>query len=504
MFGNAQPTQPNAFGAGSLFGNNTTQQPNTQQPQNNFSNLFSKPANAPTSTGIFGNFGTQGSGLNNLTAQGQQGSALGNPLGNQQQPSGAFNNLFGKPTAPVMGQSQSTMGQSGGGGLGGSLWGNSYGSGSLNLTANAPGAQGTLTASITQPIGTNLPIFSMLPPGPRAIPLDLPKKKPGFFVDIPTRSPIPRLQLGYTPANSKLRGFSASTSLAPNKDPFAGTSLTSGKANVLSLSRAVDTKAPAGPGFVLGHGSSPSLGGGGRQSVKKLVLDKKVDPSDFFGTHKLGGSKITFSPALSIAAREKDAADAAAAASTTSPLPNESPTPAPRNPRTGNRFTAKSTQNATDKKAEKEGELREGEYWVKPDIETLRNAGYDELVSFKELVIGRVGYGEIHFLETVDLTGLPKLGALLGQIVRFDDKECSVYPDLEEVDKPPPGSGLNVRARVILIRCWTQDKATREPIKDEKNPLAIRHLKRLKAMKDTHFESWDMETGRWTFTVDHF
>jgi len=49
-----------------------------------------------------------------------------------------------------------------------------------------------------------------------------------------------------------------------------------------------------------------------------------------------------------------------------------------------------------------------------------------------------------------------------------------VYPNIE--DKPPPGNGLNVRARIILLRAWTQDKATREPIKDEKHRAAVKHL----------------------------
>jgi len=118
--------------------------------------------------------------------------------------------------------------------------------------------------------------------------------------------------------------------------------------------------------------------------------------------------------------------------------------------------------------------------------------------------VGRVGYGEIQFLEPVDLTGLPKLGALLGELVRFDDKECSVYPDGDEADKPAPGTGLNVKARIILLQCWATDKATREPIKDEQAPAAVKHLKRLRSMKETHFEGFDVKEGKWTFTVDHF
>jgi nuclear pore complex protein Nup98-Nup96 len=417
-------------------------------------------------------------------------------------------NLFGsiKPQAPLLGSSTST-GQGG-------LLGSTGTSGLLNATANAPGAQGSLTASISQPIGANLAIFDMLPPGPRLVNLESsqPKKKAGFFVDIPTRSPVPRVQLGYTPANSKLRGFGLSTSASPSAggNPFASLTLVPGKPNALSLSRISDNKPPIGTDSFLSRSSSPSLGSGTQQSVKKVILDKKVDPSELFtksggSPGSLRGGKVVFSPALSIAVREKDAA---AALSPPVNVITESPASAPLNQRTPNRFTAQSTQNAlhTDSgphQAES-SVLKEGDYWVKPDLPTLKQTGYDQLSTFSDLIVGRQGYGEIHFLEPVDLTGLPKLSALLGEIVRFDDKECSVYPDSEEVDKPPPGSGLNVRARLTLLRCWAVDKATREPIKDATHPAAIKHLKRLKNMKDTHFESFDINEGKWTFVVDHF
>ena len=64
--------------------------------------------------------------------------------------------------------------------------------------------------------------------------------------------------------------------------------------------------------------------------------------------------------------------------------------------------------------------------------------------------------------------------------------------------------GQVAAARITLVHCWALDKATREPIKDEKHPMAIKHLKRLKNMKKTHFESFDLEEGKWVFTVDQF
>jgi nuclear pore complex protein Nup98-Nup96 len=152
----------------------------------------------------------------------------------------------------------------------------------LATRPSTPGTQGTLTASIAQPIGENLPIFDMLPPGPRIISLDqtLPKKKAGFFLDMPTRSPVPRVPLGYSPATSKLRGFGSMT-LGPSGGSSSGISLTSGKPGALVLNKTETRGTSVGPDF-LGRSSSPALGSGARQSVKKVILDKKIDPSELF------------------------------------------------------------------------------------------------------------------------------------------------------------------------------------------------------------------------------
>lgn len=137
-------------------------------------------------------------------------------------------------------------------------------------------------------------------------------------------------------------------------------------------------------------------------------------------------------------------------------------------------------------------------------MDELAGWGHNELVAIEGLVVGRVGYGQITFLDPVDLTNSGSVRQLFGDLVRFEDKECSVYPDLDDVDKPPPGTGLNVRARLELIGCWALDKSTREPIKDETHPQAVKHAKRLKNMKETKFGGFEIKEGKWTFTVDHF
>jgi nuclear pore complex protein Nup98-Nup96 len=476
LFGNT------TSGTGNFFGNNQQgqQQPHQQgqlQAGNAFGGLFGK--SAQTNTQPQGN-----------TNHNQQNS---NPLFSSFGQSTQQNTLFGsKAVAPILGNSFS-----GSQGM------------STGIFGASAGAQGSMTASISQPIGENLPIFAMLPPGPRLVNLEQnsPKKQGGFFVDVPTRSPVPRM-LGYTPANSKLRGYgsSVSSSTAGGNALNGSMSLLIGKPHALALTKTNNSRASSlGPDGFLDRG--PALGSGGRESVKKVVLDKKVEPTEFFvksgGPGTLKSGKITFSPALGLVSRESHASQVSAL-QTQRP---ESPTPTPRTNRSPSRFTAQSAKDVTSFEGDEQPtstKLKKGDYLVHPDLQTLKKSGHGQLSACEGLIVGRKGYGEIHFLEPVDLTGLPKLGALLGEVIKFDDKECSIYPDSEEVDKPPPGSGLNVKAKLSLEGCWAVDKATREPITDPNHPSAVKHLKRLKNMKDTHFDSFDMKTGTWTFTVDHF
>jgi len=342
-----------------------------------------------------------------------------------------------------------------------------------------------LQASIAQPIATNLPIFSLLP-APSAPTLEASTKKKVNLLDS-VRTPTSR-SIAYQPVQTRLRGYTSTTS-SPSSNNGLTLSLTTGKPNALSLTLT------GSPGKVA-NGSEAfgtnSLKAESRASFKKLVLDKKVDASDLLKRSGAspGPKKPTFNASLAIAAREKEA--------------TALPTPSPA------RMLPSSDRGPThappDSQTLDEGLTtpQEGDYCAEPSISTLSKLGYEELAKVKGLVVKRIGYGEIRFLEPVDLTTLTKLSDLLGEQVRFDEMECSVYPDSDGVDKPPPGNGLNVRARITLLRCWPLDKATRQPIKDHKHPSAVKHLKRLKNMKDTTFEGFDFAEGKWTFIVDHF
>lgn len=434
-------------------------------------------------------FGPNQNNTAGATTQPQTG-LFGQPLGQSTSQTGTGTGAFGassffgaKPaTTPGFGQSFAQPS--------GSLLGNNTGTGLFGGGASAIGQGavqgGTLTASVAEPVQTSIPLFSLLQSsGPQSLLHEPPpKKSSSYFVDIPTRSP---LALSTSRMGGRLRGFGLNQSAGLARNGLSSTMTVS---SPLSLSK-VDSKVLLGPEAFLG---SSSIGADGKPSPKKLVLDKKIDPSDIFGRSP---SKVSFNPAMSVAVREKEGLGYPSMAKAT---PSTAASPSAASP------GKKSTPGAESTKEKDPDELQEGDYWVKPGLDVLRNLSNSELSSFKGLVVGRKGYGEIHFLEPVDLTALPRLSALLGKIVQIDSQECCVYPDSVDGDdlKPPIGEGINVKSRIILFGCWPLDKATREPIKDENHPSFIKNLKRLRSMKHTRFESFGLEDGRWTFTVDHF
>ncbi|ORY07993.1 hypothetical protein K493DRAFT_403551 [Basidiobolus meristosporus CBS 931.73] len=141
------------------------------------------------------------------------------------------------------------------------------------------------------------------------------------------------------------------------------------------------------------------------------------------------------------------------------------------------------------------------EYWCTPSIEELRKKSKESLKQISEFEVGRIGYGKVRFLETVDLSDL-ELSSILGEIVIFERKSCTVYPD--ETIKPKVGNGLNVPALISLDQCWPIDKSTRKFIKDRNSPRFQQHLKKMKSIPETEFVDFNLDDGSWTFIVQHF
>ena len=101
--------------------------------------------------------------------------------------------------------------------------------------------------------------------------------------------------------------------------------------------------------------SGPSFGSGERDGVKKLAMDKKVDLFNWAPK----SADVTFNPALSVAAREKEAVNGpldTTRNTATTPIINP---PSRTHARSPNRFTAQSTTDVTDEKSDGP---REGKY----------------------------------------------------------------------------------------------------------------------------------------------
>ena len=142
----------------------------------------------------------------------------------------------------------------------------------------------------------------------------------------------------------------------------------------------------------------------------------------------------------------------------------------------------------------------EGTYWTIPSMETILSSR--DVHSIANFVVGRKGYGQVRFLSPVDLSGVRSIPDIPGQMVVFDRKICTVYPD--EASKPPVGKGLNVPAVITLEQCWPVSKETRQPILDVENPRFVAHVERLKRQPDTEFLDYIADSGSWVFKVGHF
>lgn len=486
------------FGGGSsLFGNNQNQQ-NTQQqqPQQAGTGLFGGGAST------FGTGATGGGGLFGNLGQNQNQQ--------QQQPQQQSTGLFGS-TAPQLG--------GGGGGFGG------FGQPQNNLQNQSLLGQSQqqaplqpLNLSIDQnPYGNN-PIFANVQPakpseGPRAYDADQSKKQ------------LP-LHISYrgTPRSSikinKLRGFATSASSPGLGASRFGSPATPGTPLINSLNRP-GTASPAPGTASAGAGaldlsfSLPPQAFAARPSVKKLIIDKKHrdNPDLLFGRGGRASGTATptgeQSPAPAASQRAVFNPDAETAERNSVPLSRDgSRTMSSANkgkaPIANGSAVDDSRSNSRSVPPQSNKPLQEGDYYTKPDFRVLQSMSEEDLAEVHDFVVGRVGYGEICWLEPVDLTGLPSLRELLDKVVIIKDKEVMVYPDEYDDEKPEVGQGLNVPAVISLKNCWPLDRATREPLKDPNHQRVKQHIRKLEKKEDTEFVDYEVSTGTWTFKVAHF
>jgi nuclear pore complex protein Nup98-Nup96 len=110
--------------------------------------------------------------------------------------------------------------------------------------------------------------------------------------------------------------------------------------------------------------------------------------------------------------------------------------------------------------------------------------------SVPNFIVGRKGYGTISFKSPVDLTDITSL-TILREIVKINQATATIYPD--ESKKPPLGKGLNVPAEITL-----------ENVRAPPDFEGDEYIEELRATPETKFVSYDVITGLWVFTVEHF
>lgn len=486
-FGQSQPAAGGGlFGGGSSFGQPATSSAPTFGATGG---LFGAKPAAPATGGLFGQSTTTPSLFGSQPQQQQ-------PQQQQQQPS-----LFGQS-------------------LGSSFGGN------LSTASQPQQATAYAVADDINAYGSN-PLFQSASPSSR--PAEE-KKKPPIFTSF-RGTPVNRSSTKIT----RLRGFGASTTSTNgsvgNNSPLSFGSSVGGSAG-----------APASPG---GRGSPLRLVNGlgdeaamspnafvSRSSVKKLVIDRKAmsespfgkgraasspaPPTDKDASKTNGRSKVTFNPEAELPSRGSNNLFASSSSQrdgdeepevfngaentpvkrsggSSANLGEDHTSNTPKDPLSSSSDWPRRPNNAPPPK--------HGEYYTIPSIDSLKKLPAHSLRAVKDLIVGRVGYGQVAFQDPVDLTTLQSVEDLLGGIVVFEDRNCTVYPD-DMDSKPRSGQGLNVPATITLERCWPLDKATRQPIKE--GPRLEKHVKRLRSLPETSFISYEEAEGSWVFAVENF
>lgn len=138
------------------------------------------------------------------------------------------------------------------------------------------------------------------------------------------------------------------------------------------------------------------------------------------------------------------------------------------------------------------GAPKQGEYWMKPSRDEIMSMNRVQRQKVADFTVGRHGVGFIRFKVPVDLTTID-LDEIIKGIVVLETRQATVYPN--SAKKPPVGRGLNVPAQISLENSWPRGKDKR---------TLDKHIERLKRIEGTKFENYDVNTGVWTFSVEHF
>lgn len=152
-----------------------------------------------------------------------------------------------------------------------------------------------------------------------------------------------------------------------------------------------------------------------------------------------------------------------------------------------------STSTVTDAKPVKQ--IDAGSYWMSPKLEEIQAMNRVQRQSVVDFTVGRENVGSIRFKVPVDLSNID-VENIYDNIVRLVPRSCTVYPNVAL--KPPVGKDLNVPSLISLEHSYPRGGLRVGGRRLE------RHIEQLKTITDTTFESYDIPTGVWTFSVEHF
>ena len=158
-------------------------------------------------------------------------------------------------------------------------------------------------------------------------------------------------------------------------------------------------------------------------------------------------------------------------------------------------------KNASAEFASLMPQLTMEDYYFEPSamqLAAIAREDPDELSKISNFTVGRKDVGFIRWMEPVDVRGIN-----LDDIISLAIGSVEVYP--ESSKKPPVGEGLNKPAMITLLKIFKIDEATKKPTKDpEKIEKFVRKIKKNSGEQGAQFVSYDVETGIWKFSVEHF
>ena len=150
-------------------------------------------------------------------------------------------------------------------------------------------------------------------------------------------------------------------------------------------------------------------------------------------------------------------------------------------------------------KTQKQSVKLPADYYITPTVADIDKMSPEELTEVQNFTVGKKGYGEVKFLQPVDLTSISLSN--LANIVIFGKQQVLLYPNIDA--RPKQGEGLNKRAQFSIEGCFPQSKDGKTQITDPHHPLVKKHIRKLHAIPNTDFQSYDPITGTWVFICDH-